>query len=66
MDSMQNCIIHNLREVHKNRIIALKITESLKRNKALPEEYRVRLLLCALTYAEGDSFDALPFVILRI
>ena len=37
-----------------------------KRNKALPEEYRVRLLLCALTYAERDSFDALPFVILRI
>ena len=38
MDSMLNCIIRSFKEVHKNRIIALKITESLKRNKALSEE----------------------------
>lgn len=38
MDSMLNCIIRSFKEVHKNRIISLKITESLKRNKALSEE----------------------------
>ena len=38
MDSMRSCIIRSLKEVHKSGMITLKVTESLKRNKALSEE----------------------------
>ena len=64
MDSMLNCIIHSLKEVHKSRSIALKITESLKRNKALPEENLTTPFEYARKHA-GNNPDRSAFITLR-
>ena len=64
MDSMLNCIIHSLKEVHKSRSIALKITESLKRNKALSEENLTTPFEYARKHA-GNNPDRSAFITLR-
>ena len=64
MDSMLNCIIRSFKEVHKNRIIALKITESLKRNKALSEENLTTPFEYARKHA-GNNPDRSAFITLR-
>ena len=61
MDSMLNCIIRSFKEVHKNRIIALKITESLKRNKALSEENLTTPFEYARKHA-GNNPDRSAFI----
>ena len=64
MDSMLNCIIRSFKEVHKNRIIALKITESLKRNKALSEENLTTPFEYARKHA-GNNPDRSVFITFR-
>ena len=64
MDSMLNCIIRSFKEVHKNRIIALKITESLKRNKALSEENLTTPFEYARKHA-GNNPDRSAFITFR-
>jgi len=61
---MLNCIIHSLKEVHKSRSIALKITESLKRNKALAEENLTTPFEYARKHA-GNNPDRSAFITLR-
>ena len=58
MDSMLNCIIHSLKEVHKSRSIALKI------NKALSEENLTTPFEYARKHA-GNNPDRSAFITLR-
>jgi len=53
-----------LKEVHKSRSIALKITESLKRNKALSEENLTTPFEYARKHA-GNNPDRSAFITLR-
>ena len=53
-----------MKEVHKSRSIALKITESLKRNKALSEENLTTPFEYARKHA-GNNPDRSAFITLR-